>query len=176
MISKAAKDRAVDLITKGIEQGATCLLDGRDIKVDGYEGGNFVGPTILTNVTPDMDCYKEEIFGPVLVILNEDSLDDAISLINNNQYGNGTAIFTNSGASARKFTAKVKCGQIGVNVPIPVPLPMFSFTGSRKSFAGDMNFYGKAGVQFHTQWKTVTSMWREEDAVDKKAHVAFPKL
>lgn len=123
-----------------------------------------------------MECYKEEIFGPVLVILNADTLDDAIELINSNRYGNGTAIFTNSGSAARKFTQEVDVGQIGVNVPIPVPLPMFSFTGSRGSFRGDMNFYGKAGIQFYSQWKTVTSLWREGDATDKKAQVSFPKM
>jgi len=176
VISKEAKARIESLVQSGIEEGASCIVDGRGIAVDGYPDGNFVGPTILSNVTPDMKCYTEEIFGPVLVILNADTLDDAIELINNNPYGNGTAIFTNNGASARKFTQQVECGQIGVNVPIPVPLPMFSFTGSRNSFRGDMNFYGKAGIQFYTQWKTITSLWRAEDAQDKKAQVAFPKL
>jgi len=176
VISKEAKARIESLVQAGIDEGAQCIVDGRGIKVDGYPDGNFVGPTILSEVTPDMTCYTEEIFGPVLVILNADTLDDAIDLINNNPYGNGTAIFTNSGAAARKFTTRVECGQIGVNVPIPVPLPMFSFTGSRNSFRGDMNFYGKAGIQFYTQWKTITSLWRAEDAQDKKAQVAFPKL
>lgn len=176
LISVASKERVERLIQSGINEGASCILDGRGIKVPGYEAGNFVGPTILADVTEDMECYREEIFGPVLVILNADTLDDAISLINRNRYGNGTAIFTNSGASARKFTQKVDVGQIGVNVPIPVPLPMFSFTGSRGSFRGDQNFYGKAGIQFYTQWKTVTSLWRGEDATDKKAQVSFPKV
>jgi len=176
VISQASKERIERLVQSGVDEGASCIVDGRGIKVDGYESGNFVGPTILSNVTPDMECYQEEIFGPVLIILNADTLDEAINMINKNKYGNGTALFTSSGASARKFTQKVQCGQIGINVPIPVPLPMFSFTGSRKSFAGDMNFYGKAGVHFYTQWKTVTSLWREEDATDQKAQVAFPKL
>jgi len=176
VISSAAKERVERLIQSGIDQGAKCVLDGRGITVKGCEGGNFVGPTILAEVTPDMECYTEEIFGPVLIILNADTLDDAIDLINNNKYGNGTAIFTNSGAAARKFTNNVDVGQIGINVPIPVPLPMFSFTGSRGSFRGDMNFYGKAGVQFFTQWKTVTSLWRSEDATDQKAQVSFPRM
>jgi malonate-semialdehyde dehydrogenase (acetylating)/methylmalonate-semialdehyde dehydrogenase len=140
------------------------VLDGRGINVEGYEKGNFVGPTILTDVKPEMKCYTEEIFGPVLVTLNVDTLDDAIELINNNPYGNGTAIFTNSGAAARKFQNKIDVGQVGINVPIPVPLPMFSFTGSRASFQGDVNFYGKQGIQFYTQVKTITSLWRQEDA------------
>jgi len=176
VISPAAKERIESLIQSGIDEGASCVLDGRGVTVPGYENGNFVGPTILANVTPNMECYREEIFGPVLVILNADTLDDAIELINNNRYGNGTAIFTNSGSAARKFTQEVDVGQIGVNVPIPVPLPMFSFTGSRGSFRGDMNFYGKAGIQFYSQWKTVTSLWREDDATDKKAQVAFPSM
>jgi len=176
VISPAAKERVLRLVQSGIDQGAKCILDGRDVKVPGYDTGNFVGPTILSDVTTDMDCYKEEIFGPVLIILNADTLDDAINIINSNRYGNGTALFTNSGAAARKFTQDVDVGQIGINVPIPVPLPMFSFTGSRGSFRGDMNFYGKAGIQFYTQWKTVTTLWRAEDATDKKAQVSFPKL
>jgi len=176
VISKDAKAKIERLIQSGIDEGANCILDGRGVNVPGFENGNFVGPSILTNVTPDMTCYKEEIFGPVLVILNADTLDDAIKIINNNRYGNGTAIFTNSGAAARKFTMEVDAGQIGVNVPIPVPLPMFSFTGSRGSFRGDLNFYGKAGIQFYSQWKTVTSLWRSDDAVDKKAQVSFPNM
>jgi len=176
VITPAAKERCERLIQSGIDQGANCILDGRGHVVPGYENGNFVGPTILTNVTPDMECYTEEIFGPVLIILNADTLDDAIEIINNNKYGNGTAIFTNSGSAARKFTHEVDVGQIGVNVPIPVPLPMFSFTGSRGSFRGDLNFYGKAGIQFYSQWKTVTSLWREDDATDKKAQVSFPRM
>merc|ERR1712212_949777 len=107
-----------------------------------------------------MSCYSEEIFGPVLVTMNADSLDDAVDLINKNRYGNGTAIFTTNGATARKFTNDIDVGQIGVNVPIPVPLPMFSFTGSRGSFLGDSHFYGKQGIQFYTETKTITSLWR----------------
>jgi malonate-semialdehyde dehydrogenase (acetylating)/methylmalonate-semialdehyde dehydrogenase len=174
LISVDAKNRVERLIESGVKEGASCIVDGRGINVPDYPNGNFVGPTILSDVTEDMECYREEIFGPVLVILNADTLDEATDLINRNRYGNGTAIFTNSGAAARKFTQKVECGQIGVNVPIPVPLPMFSFTGSRGSFRGDQNFYGKAGVQFYSQWKTVTTLWRAEDATDKRAQVAFP--
>uniref|UniRef100_A0A8C2PSW4 Methylmalonate-semialdehyde/malonate-semialdehyde dehydrogenase [acylating], mitochondrial n=1 Tax=Cyprinus carpio TaxID=7962 RepID=A0A8C2PSW4_CYPCA len=149
---------------------------GRNVKVKGYENGNFVGPTIVSNVTPDMKCYKEEIFGPVLVVLEADSLDDAIKIVNKNPYGNGTAIFTTNGAAARKYTHEVDVGQIGVNVPIPVPLPMFSFTGSRASFRGDTNFYGKQGIQFYTQIKTVTSQWKAEDASLKSPAVTMPTM
>lgn len=123
-----------------------------------------------------MECYKEEIFGPVLCVLTAETLDEAINLINSNQYGNGTAIFTTNGATARKFTNEIDVGQIGVNVPIPVPLPMFSFTGSRASFAGDNNFYGKSGVQFYTQIKTVTQLWRESDVTDQSSATAMPVM
>ncbi|XP_069116535.1 probable methylmalonate-semialdehyde/malonate-semialdehyde dehydrogenase [acylating], mitochondrial [Argopecten irradians] len=176
LISPAAKQRVLDLVQSGVDEGADILLDGRDCLVKGYEKGNFVGPTLLHNVKPDMTCYKEEIFGPVLVSMEVDTLDDAIDCINNNPYGNGTAIFTTNGAAARKFTMETDVGQVGVNVPIPVPLPMFSFTGSRGSFKGDMNFYGKGGIQFYTQLKTVTQMWRADDASIGQKQTAMPVM
>merc|ERR1711972_18596 len=162
VISPAAKSRIEGLIASGQQQGASLVLDGRNAKVEGYEKGNFVGPTIISDVTTEMDCYKQEIFGPALVILKADTLDDAIEIINKNPYGSGTAIFTESGANARKFQQDVDCGQVGINVPIPVPLPHFSFTGSRASFVGSTNFYGKSGVQFYTQVKTVTASWKKQ--------------
>ncbi|KAA8536378.1 hypothetical protein F0562_028856 [Nyssa sinensis] len=161
VISKQAKERICRLIQSGVESGARLLLDGRNIVVPGYEQGNFIGPTILTDVKADMECYKEEIFGPVLVCMQADSLEEAINIINGNRYGNGASIFTTSGVAARKFQNEIEAGQVGINVPIPVPLPFFSFTGSKASFAGDLNFYGKAGVQFYTQIKTVTQQWKE---------------
>ncbi|RZF39164.1 hypothetical protein LSTR_LSTR005792 [Laodelphax striatellus] len=176
VISPQAKQRICELIQSAVDEGATLLLDGRDIVVKGYEKGNFVGPTILTDVKPHMKCYKEEIFGPVLVVLFADTLDEAIEIVNSNPYGNGTAIFTNNGATARKFTQEIDVGQVGINVPIPVPLPMFSFTGSRGSFLGDCHFYGKQGVQFYTQTKTVTQLWRESDVTHSKASVAMPVM
>ena len=164
MISPAALKRAETLIgTSTSSQGAKLLLDGRGVKVPNYPKGNFLGPTIISGVTPTMDCYKEEIFGPVLNVMTAPTLDDALHVINANPYGNGTAIFTNSGSVARKFVHEVDVGQVGVNIPIPVPMPFFSFTGSRKSFIGASHFYGKAGIQFFTQTKTVTELWREED-------------
>ena len=150
MISPQAKERCERLIESGVKEGAKLVLDGRGITVPGFEKGNFVGPTILTGVQTHMECYTEEIFGPVLVCLEADTLDEAIELINSNPYGNGTAIFTSNGATARKFVHSIECGQVGVNVPIPVPLPMFSFTGSKRSFLGDLNFYGKAVCFFIT--------------------------
>lgn len=165
VISPAAKARIEGLIASSKEQGATLVLDGRDAKVEGYPDGNFVAPTIISDVTVDMDCYKQEIFGPALVVLKADTLDEAITIINKNPYGNGTAIFTESGAHARKFQQDVDCGQVGINVPIPVPLPHFSFTGSRASFVGSTNFYGKSGVQFYTQVKTVTASWKKQEVL-----------
>ncbi|KAJ9482407.1 hypothetical protein VN97_g11020 [Penicillium thymicola] len=176
VISPESKKRIEDLITSAEEEGATILLDGRGFKLENYPNGNFVGPTVITNVTADMKCYKEEIFGPVLVCLNAETLDDAIDVINANEYGNGAAIFTRSGSTASKFQKECEAGQLGINVPIPVPLPMFSFTGNKKSIAGGgaNTFYGKPGLQFYTQQKTVTSLWRSEDAVSTKAHVVMP--
>ncbi|KAI9176997.1 hypothetical protein LWI28_009708 [Acer negundo] len=161
VISKQAKERICRLIQSGVDSGARLLLDGRNIVVPGYEHGNFIGPTILTDVTADMDCYKEEIFGPVLLCMRADSFEEAINIVNNNKYGNGASIFTSSGVAARKFQTEIEAGQVGINVPIPVPLPFFSFTGSKASFAGDLNFYGKAGVNFYTQIKTVTQQWKD---------------
>lgn len=125
-----------------------------------------------------MKCYTEEIFGPVLVCLNVNTLDEALELINANEYGNGTAVFTTSGSSATKFQKEVEAGQVGINVPIPVPLPMFSFTGNKKSVAGTgaSNFYGKDGLRFYTQWKTVTSLWRAEDASANETSVNMPRI
>lgn len=130
LISPAAKKRVEGLITSVEEEGGRIHLDGRNIKVANYENGNFVGPTVVEAVTT-MRAYKEEIFGPVLVVIQADTLDDALAIINENKYGNGAAIFTQSGATARKFESEVNVGQIGVNVPIPVPLPQFSWSGNK---------------------------------------------
>jgi len=159
MISTAAKQRAERLIQAGVDQGAQLLLDGRGVKVPGYEKGNFLGPTLLAGCKPGMECYDEEIFGPVLCCSEVNSLDEAIQLVNSNKHGNGTAIFTNSGPAARKFQNEIEVGMVGINVPIPVPLPFFSFTGWKGSFAGDLHHYGRAGVQFYTQPKTITAKW-----------------
>jgi len=163
LISKESKKRVENLIQSGIDEGATLILDGRNIKVPGFEKGNFIGPTVFANVTPKMRIYKEEIFGPVLVCLNAKTLEEGINLINSNEYGNGTAIFTRSGAVARKFQHDVNVGQIGINMAIPVPPPSFAFTGNRGSIRGDLNFYGKTGIQFYTQVKTVMNMWRFDE-------------
>ena len=163
LINPAAKERVNRLISEGIEAGAECLLDGRDYKVPGFPNGNWVGPTLFTNVSRDMSIYQEEIFGPVLLVIEADTLEEAIQIINENPYGNGTSIFTASGAAARKFQHEIKVGQVGVNVPVPVPLPFFSFTGWRKSFYGDQHAYGKQAVRFYTETKTITARWFEDD-------------
>lgn len=162
VISPRAKARVTDLINSGVEQGATLLLDGRDVVVKGYEAGNFVGTTIFNHVTTDMRIYKEEIFGPVLAIISVDTFEEAVALVNANPFGNGVGLFTQSGAVARNFQNQIDIGQVGINIPIPVPVPFFSFTGSRGSKLGDLGPYGKQAVQFYTQTKTITSRWFED--------------
>ncbi|KAF8335456.1 methylmalonate-semialdehyde dehydrogenase [Cantharellus anzutake] len=157
LISPFAKERVSRLIGSVEKEGGTIHLDGRNIVVPGYEKGNFVGPTVLEGLTT-MEAYKTEIFGPALFCLTADTLDEAISIINENPYGNGAAIFTQSGATARKFENEVNVGQVGINVPIPVPLPMFSWSGNKGSFLGDIPFYGKTGFEFFTQRKNKASV------------------
>ncbi len=165
VVSCAALDRISGLIAMGLEEGAELVLDGRNPEVPAYAKGNFVGPTIFSGVTPEMAIYKEEIFGPVLCVMAADTLDDAIELINANPNGNGTAIFTRSGAAARHFQEEIDVGQVGINVPIPVPVPLFSFSGSRASKLGDLGPYGKQVILFYTQTKTVTQRWFDENEV-----------
>jgi malonate-semialdehyde dehydrogenase (acetylating) / methylmalonate-semialdehyde dehydrogenase len=162
VISRKAKQRILALLDEGIKEGATLELDGRGIKVSGFENGNFIGPTIFSGVTPGMTIYTTEIFGPVMVIVSVPTLNDAIALINKNPFGNGTGLFTQSGAAARKFQNEIDVGQVGINVPIPVPVPYFSFTGSRGSKLGDLGPYGKQAVQFYTQTKTITTRWFDD--------------
>jgi malonate-semialdehyde dehydrogenase (acetylating)/methylmalonate-semialdehyde dehydrogenase len=164
LVSPQARDRVVSLIDAGVAEGATLALDGRNISVDGYPDGNFVGPTIFTDVKPEMRIYSEEIFGPVMCVVCVDTLDDAIEFINANPNGNGTSIFTSSGWAARRYENDIDVGQVGINVPIPVPVAFFSFTGSRASKLGDLGPNGKQAIQFWTQTKTVTSRWFEPDS------------
>lgn len=167
LITAESKQRVISIIDQAVEQGAVLELDGRPTTQDdddhdhhSMNKGNFLRPTVLFNITTSNIAYTQEIFGPVLVCLRVDTLQDAIDLINHdNPYGNGCALFTSNGSAARYFTHHVHVGQVGINVPIPVPLPMFSFTGNRASIRGDLNFYGSSGVQFYTQLKTVTSNW-----------------
>lgn len=165
VISAQAKQRVLSYIEQGKKEGANCLLDGSNCTVEGYPDGHWVGPTLFTGVTADMVIYREEIFGPVLCCVEVESLDDALELVNANPYGNGTSIFTASGSAARKYQHEVEVGQVGINLCIPVPLPFFSFTGWKGSFYGDLHAYGKQGVRFYTETKTVTSRWPEDDVV-----------
>ncbi|HLV28570.1 MAG TPA: CoA-acylating methylmalonate-semialdehyde dehydrogenase [Burkholderiaceae bacterium] len=159
LVSPAARERVEALIQQGVDEGAELLLDGRGLKVPGYEDGNFVGPTVFSGVKADMVIYREEVFGPVLCIVCVDTLDDAIAFVNDNPNGNGVAVFTQDGGNARYFQNRIDVGQIGVNIPIPVPVAWFSFTGSRASKLGDLGPNGKQAVHFWTQTKTVTARW-----------------
>ncbi|MFD2231274.1 CoA-acylating methylmalonate-semialdehyde dehydrogenase [Alkalimarinus sediminis] len=165
VISPEAKARILKLIEQGKQEGAVCELDGSSFSLPEYPEGNWVGPSLFTGVTPDMAIYKEEIFGPVLLTMESDSLEQAVELINQNPYGNGTSIFTESGSAARYFQHNIEVGQVGINVPIPVPLPFFSFTGWKNSFYGDLHAYGKQGVRFYTETKTITSRWFDEESL-----------
>ncbi len=164
LINRQALARVEKLIGQGMEEGAKLELDGRNPAVAGYPDGNFVGPTIFSGVKAGMQVYEQEIFGPVLCIVEVDTLDEAIAFVNANPYGNGTALFTQSGAAARRFQHDIDVGQVGINVPIPVPVPFFSFTGSRGSKLGDLGPYGKEVIRFYTQTKTVTARWFDDEA------------
>ncbi len=173
VITPQARERITRLIGTGADQGARLAVDGRGLRVPGYENGFFVGPTVIDDVRPEMDVYREEIFGPVLSVLRADTVDDAIALINANPYGNGTAIFTNSGEAARRFQRGVNVGMIGINVPIPVPMAYYSFGGWKDSLFGDKHIHGPEGVSFYTRAKVVTARWPHvEHATD--ASFSFP--
>jgi malonate-semialdehyde dehydrogenase (acetylating) / methylmalonate-semialdehyde dehydrogenase len=159
VVTSAARDRIRSLIGTGEEQGAKLVVDGRGLTVPGHDNGYWVGPTVIDEVTPSMDVYKEEIFGPVLSVVRADSVDAAINLINSNPYGNGTAIFTSSGEAARTFQRGVNVGMIGINVPIPVPMAYYSFGGWKDSLFGQSHIHGPEGVAFYTRAKVVTSRW-----------------
>ena len=176
MNNKAALERAEAIIKASETDGSKILLDGRNVKVPGYEKGNWLGATVIDHAQPGMACYDQEIFAPVMVIVRADSLQEGIDMVNAHEFGNGVSIFTRSGNSARKFQHEITCGQVGINLPIPVPLPMFSFTGNKRSMWGTSNFYGKGAVQFHTQWKTVTSRWKEESDDATKLQTHFPTM
>jgi malonate-semialdehyde dehydrogenase (acetylating) / methylmalonate-semialdehyde dehydrogenase len=164
VVTAAAKERIEHLIGTGEQQGAKVTVDGRGLKVPGFEDGFFVGPTVIDQVGTEMDVYTEEIFGPVLSVVRSDSVDAAIDLINANPYGNGTAIFTSSGESARRFQRGVNVGMIGINVPIPVPMAYYSFGGWKDSLFGDKHVHGPEGVSFYTRAKVVTSRWPQVEA------------
>jgi malonate-semialdehyde dehydrogenase (acetylating)/methylmalonate-semialdehyde dehydrogenase len=164
VITPAARDRIASYIDEGRRSGARLLADGRDLRVPGHEGGFFIGPTLFDDVQPSMSIYRDEIFGPVLVNLRAKTLDEALAIIRANPYGNGTAIFTRSGAAARRFQNEVDVGMVGINVPIPVPVGYYSFGGWKASLFGDLHIYGEDGFRFYTRKKVVTSRWHESNA------------
>ncbi|MCO6382395.1 CoA-acylating methylmalonate-semialdehyde dehydrogenase [Oceanicola sp. 502str15] len=159
VITAAAKQRILGLIDSGVEQGAELVVDGRDFSLQGYENGYFVGPHLFDRVTPDMDIYKEEIFGPVLTQVRTERYEEALKLTMDNPYGNGTAIYTADGDTARDFAHRVNVGMVGINFPIPVPLSYHTFGGWKKSGFGDLNQYGPDAFRFYTRTKTVTARW-----------------
>jgi malonate-semialdehyde dehydrogenase (acetylating)/methylmalonate-semialdehyde dehydrogenase len=157
LVTAVHRDKVASYIEAGAKEGATVVVDGRDLKVDG--DGFFLGPTLLDNVSPKMSVYTDEIFGPVLSILRVNTYDEALNLVNSHQYGNGTAIFTNDGGAARRFQNEVEVGMVGINVPIPVPMAYYSFGGWKNSLFGDSHAHGTEGVHFFTRGKVVTSRW-----------------
>jgi malonate-semialdehyde dehydrogenase (acetylating)/methylmalonate-semialdehyde dehydrogenase len=173
VVSAASLDRVKSYIGEGESDGATVVLDGRGLTVEGHEDGFFVGPTLIDNVSTEMSVYTDEIFGPVLSVLRVPTLDDAIDLVNSNPYGNGTAVFTSSGEVARTFQRKVSIGMIGINVPIPVPMAFHSFGGWKNSLFGDHHIHGPEGIRFYTQAKVVTSRWPHVDE-ESLAQLNFP--
>ncbi len=159
VVTRAAQQRINGLVNSGVEQGATLAVDGRKFSMQGYENGFFVGASLFDNVTPEMDIYKEEIFGPVLSVVRRKSYEDAVKLTMSNPYGNGTAIFTRDGDTARDFASRINVGMVGINVPIPVPLAYHTFGGWKLSAFGDLNQHGPDAFRFYTKTKTVTSRW-----------------
>ena len=170
VVSAAHKQRIEDYIQIGVDEGAELVVDGRGFKLQGYEKGFFIGPTLFDQVKPTMKTYQEEIFGPVLQIVRAESFEAALALPSEHQYGNGVAIFTRNGRAAREFAARVNVGMVGINVPIPVPVAYHTFGGWKRSAFGDANQHGMEGVKFYTKVKTVTARW-PEGAVDDSAFV-----
>ncbi|WP_197380252.1 CoA-acylating methylmalonate-semialdehyde dehydrogenase [Mycolicibacterium mengxianglii] len=159
LVTKAHRDKVASYIDAGEADGATIVVDGRKVTADGGQDGFWLGPTLIDNVTPEMSVYTDEIFGPVLSVVRVDTYDEALELINNNPYGNGTAIFTNDGGAARRFQNEVEVGMVGINVPIPVPTAYYSFGGWKNSLFGDTHAHGTEGVHFFTRGKVVTTRW-----------------
>jgi malonate-semialdehyde dehydrogenase (acetylating)/methylmalonate-semialdehyde dehydrogenase len=173
LVTRDHLDRVLGYIDSGEAEGATLVADGRGFSVTGFEDGFFMGPTLFDNVTPDMSIYRDEIFGPVLSVVRSESYEDAIKLINDNQYGNGTAVFTNDGGAARKFQNEIQVGMVGVNVPIPVPLAFYSFGGWKDSIFGSHAIYGPEGVHFYSRQKVIISRW--PDPIHRGVDLGFPQ-
>jgi malonate-semialdehyde dehydrogenase (acetylating)/methylmalonate-semialdehyde dehydrogenase len=173
LITREHRDKVAGYIDSGVDAGATLVTDGRDFSVKGYEDGFFLGPTLFDNVTRDMTIYQDEIFGPVLSVVRTDRYQDAIELINDNPWGNGTAVFTNDGGAARKFQNEIQVGMVGINLPIPVPLAFYSFGGWKESIFGDHSIYGPEGIAFYTKPKVVISRW--PDPMHRGVDLGFPQ-
>jgi malonate-semialdehyde dehydrogenase (acetylating) / methylmalonate-semialdehyde dehydrogenase len=165
LVTRAHRDKVSRYVDEGVAEGATLVVDGRGLSIPGYENGFFLGPSLFDHVTSAMTIYQDEIFGPVLVVLRVNTLDEAIKLVNANPYGNGTAIFTSSGAAAHRFENEIEVGMVGINVPIPVPMAFFSFGGWKQSLFGDLHLHGLEGIYFNTRTKAITTRWPNEDAV-----------
>jgi malonate-semialdehyde dehydrogenase (acetylating) / methylmalonate-semialdehyde dehydrogenase len=174
VITAQAKRRIEGLIGEGVSEGAELVVDGRGLKLQGYENGFFLGGTLFDRVTKDMTIYREEIFGPVLCVVRTERFDEAADLVNSHEYGNGTAIFTRDGDVARAFAASIEVGMVGINVPIPVPVAYHSFGGWKRSLFGDHSIYGPEGVRFYTRLKTVTARW--PNGIRAGAQFHFPSL
>ncbi|WP_106754163.1 CoA-acylating methylmalonate-semialdehyde dehydrogenase [Pannonibacter carbonis] len=174
VITEAHKRKVLGYIDQGVKEGAKLLVDGRGFNLQGYENGYFVGGTLFDRVTKDMTIYKEEIFGPVLSVVRAKGYEEALTLINEHEYGNGTAIFTRDGDAARAFADRIEVGMVGINVPIPVPVAYFSFGGWKRSLFGDHSIYGPEGVRFNTRMKTVTTRWPA--GIKDGAVFTFPSL
>jgi malonate-semialdehyde dehydrogenase (acetylating)/methylmalonate-semialdehyde dehydrogenase len=172
VVSAAHKTRVCDYIALGEQEGAELVVDGRDFKLQGFEGGFFIGPTLFDHVKPEMRTYREEIFGPVLQIVRADSFEQALNLASDHQYGNGVALFTRNGRAARDFASRVNVGMVGINVPIPVPVAYHTFGGWKRSAFGDTNQHGMEGVKFWTKIKTVTARW-PDTALEGAGHASF---
>jgi len=174
LVTEQHLNKVLGLIDKGVEEGADLVVDGRGFTLQGYENGYFVGGSLFDKVTPEMEIYKQEIFGPVLSVLRAQSFGEAVDLINKHEYGNGTAIFTRDGDAARAFADGIEVGMVGVNVPIPVPVAYHSFGGWKRSLFGDHSIYGPEGVRFYTRLKTVTTRW--PGGIKDGAAFAFPTM
>ena len=175
VITGESRDRILGFVRDGVSDGAELVVDGRDLKIDGHEGGFFVGPTLFDKARPGMSIYDEEIFGPVLVMLRAETYAEALELVNANRYANGVAVFTNDGAAARAFTHDVEVGMVGVNVPIPVPMAFFSFGGWKQSLFGDTHMHGMEGVRFFTRAKAVTGRWPDPSRREG-VNLGFPRM
>jgi malonate-semialdehyde dehydrogenase (acetylating)/methylmalonate-semialdehyde dehydrogenase len=176
LVTRVHRDKVHSYVDAGVTAGATLVVDGRGLKIPGCEDGFFLGPSLFDHVTPEMTIYKDEIFGPVLVVLRAQTLNEAIDLVNRNPYGNGVAIFTSSGGAARHFENEIEVGMVGINVPIPVPMAFFSFGGWKQSLFGDLHMHGLEGIYFNTRTKAVTTRWPNEDAVIVGLHHADARL